>query len=120
MEYSLRGLRSRYLERTAQENLMEHPNATWIDFSTHILHEDLTFQVSSNFLYDEEQTKAEVVTLGQEMKNLRVELQKDRVNALEGTSKPVEPNRKRRKNAILFCSFIHTNKHIPSWCRKKI
>ena len=29
------------------------------------------FQVSSNFLNDEEQTKAELATLGQEMKNLR-------------------------------------------------
>ena len=32
VDYSLRGLRLRYLQRKAQENLMEHPNATWNDF----------------------------------------------------------------------------------------
>ena len=71
MDYSLRGLRPRYLQRKAQEYLMEHPNATWNDFSTHIIQKDVSFQVSSNFLNDEEQTKAELASLGQEMKNLR-------------------------------------------------
>ena len=71
MDYSLRGLRPRYLQRKAQEHLMEHPNSTWNDFSTHIFQKDVSFQVSSNFLNDEEQTKAELATLGQEMKNLR-------------------------------------------------
>ena len=37
---------------------MEHPNATWNDFSTHIIQKDVSFQVSSTFLNDEEQTKA--------------------------------------------------------------
>ena len=69
---SLRGLRPSYLQRKAQEYLMEHPNATWIDFSNHIIQKDVSFQVSSNFLNDEEQTKAELASLGQEMKNLRM------------------------------------------------
>ena len=76
---------------------MEHPNATWNDFSTHIIQKDVSFQVSSNFLNDEEQTKAELASLGQEMKNLRTELQEHRVNAVEGTSKPVDPNQKGRQ-----------------------
>ena len=71
MDYNLRGLRPRYLQRKAQEYLMEHPNAAWNDFSTHINQKDVSFQVSSNFLNDEEQTKAELATLGQEMKTLR-------------------------------------------------
>ena len=45
---------------------MENPNATWNDFSTQIIHKDVSFQVSSNFLNDEEQTKAQLATLGQE------------------------------------------------------
>ena len=94
MDYSLRGLRGRHLQRKAQEYLMEHPNATWNDFSTLIIQKDVYFQVSSNFLNDEEPTKTELATLGQEMKNLRTELQEHRVNGVEGTSKPVEPNQK--------------------------
>ena len=47
---------------------MEHPNATWNDFTTHIFRKDVSFQVSSIFLNDEEQTKAELASLGQKIK----------------------------------------------------
>ena len=120
MDYSLRGLRPRYLQRKAQEYLMEHPNATWNDFSTHIIQKDVSFQVSSNFLNDEEQTKAELASLGHEMKNLRTELQEHRINAVESTPKPVDPNQKGRQNATRFCNYCHTNGHTPTCCRKKI
>ena len=54
IDYSLKGLRPRYLQRKAQDYLMENPNATWNDFSTRIIQRDVSFQVSSNFLSDEE------------------------------------------------------------------
>ena len=81
---------------------MEHPIATCNDFSTHIIQKDVSFQVSSNFLIDEEQTKAELATLGQEMKKLRTELHEHRINAVEGTSKPVDPNHKEDKTLLDF------------------
>ena len=120
MDYSLRGLRPRYLQRKAQEYLMEHPNATWNDFSTHIIQKDVSLQVSSNFLNDEEQTKAELASLGPEMKSLRTELQEHRVNIVEVTSKPVYPNQKGRQNDTRYCNYCRTNGHTPSWSRKKI
>ena len=61
-----------------------------------------------------------MVTLGQEMKNLRSELQEHRVNAVEGNSRTVDPNQKARQNATRFCNYCRTNGHTPSWCRKKI
>ena len=75
IDYTLRRLRPRCLQRKAQEYLMEHPNATWNDFSTRIIQRDVSYQVSSKFLNDEEQTKVELASPGQEMKNLRSELQ---------------------------------------------
>ena len=120
IDYSLKGLRPRYLQRKAQEYLMENPNATWNDFSTRIIQRDVSFQVSSNFLNDEEQTKAQMATLGQEMKNLRSELLEHRVNAVEGNSRTADPNQKGRQNATRFCNYCRTNGHTPSWCRKKI
>ena len=60
IDYSLKGLRPRYLQGKAQEYLMENPNATWNDFSTRVKQRDVSFQVSSNFLNDEEQTKAQM------------------------------------------------------------
>ena len=53
IDYTLRWLRPRYLQQKSQEYLMEHPNATWNDFSTRIIQRDVSYQVSSNFLNDE-------------------------------------------------------------------
>ena len=50
MDYSLRGLRPRYLQRNAQEYLMERPNATWNNFCARIIEKDLILEVSSTFL----------------------------------------------------------------------
>ena len=58
IDNSLKRLTPRYLQRKAQKHLMEKPNATWNDFSTRIIQRDISFQVSSDFLNDEEQTKA--------------------------------------------------------------
>ena len=120
IDYSLKGLRPRYLQRKALEYLMENPNATWKDFSTRIIQRDVSFQVSSNFLNDEEQTKAQRATQGQELKKLRSELQEHRVNAVEGKSRAVDLNQKGRQHATRFCNYCRTNGHTPSWCRKKI
>ena len=120
IDYSLKGLRPRYLQRKAQEYLMENPNATWNDFSTQIIQKDVSFQVSSNFSNHEEQTKAQMATLRQELKNLRSDLQEHRVNAVEGTTRTVDPNQKGRQNATRFCNYCRTNGRTPSWCRKKI
>ena len=54
IDYTLKGLRPRYLQRKAQEFLMEHPNATWNEFSTHLIMKDVSYQVSTSFLNDEE------------------------------------------------------------------
>ena len=45
IDYTLRGLRPTYLQRKAQEYLMENPNATWNDFSTRIIQRDVSYQV---------------------------------------------------------------------------
>ena len=61
-----------------------------------------------------------MATLGQEMNNLRSDLQEHRVNAVEGNSRTVDPNQKGRQNATRFCNYCRTNGQTPSWCRKKI
>ena len=53
IDYTLRGLRPRYLQRKAHEYLVENPNATRNDFSTRIIQRDVSYQVSWNFLNDE-------------------------------------------------------------------
>ena len=94
IDYSLKGLRPIYLQQKAQEYLMENPNATWNDFSTRIFQRDLSLQVPANLLNGEEQTKAQMATLGQEMKNLQFEQQDHRLNVVEGNLRAVDPNQK--------------------------
>ena len=42
IDYTLKRLRPRYLQRKAQEYLTENPNATWNDFSTHLINKDVS------------------------------------------------------------------------------
>ena len=70
MDYNLRGVKPNYLQLKAQERLMEYSNTSWNDFSTQNIQEDVMLQISSNFLHDVEQIKAEIATLNQEMRNL--------------------------------------------------
>ena len=67
IDFTLRGLRPRCLQRKAQENFMENSNATWNDFSTRFIQRDVSYQVSSNYLNDEEQNKVHLASLGQEV-----------------------------------------------------
>ena len=67
-DYTLKVLRPGYLQRKAQECLMEHPNATWNDFSTHLINKDVSYQVYTSFLNDEEPNKAQMASLEQELK----------------------------------------------------
>ena len=120
IDCSLKGLRPRYLQRKAQKYLLENPNATWNDFSTYQDNRKRCIIPSFFFLNDEEQTKVQMATMGQEMKNLRSELQEHRVNAVEGNSRTLHPNQKGRQNATRFCNYCRTNGHTPSWRRKKI
>ena len=120
IDYTLKGLRPRYLQRKAREYLMEYPNATWNDFLIHLINKDVSYQVSTCFLNDEEQNKVQMASLGQELKSLRTELKEHRINALEGNQRPVDPNQKGRQNATRFCEYCRTNGHTPNYCRKKI
>ena len=82
IENTLKGLRPIYLQRKAHDCLMEHPNATWNDFSTPLINKDVSYQVSINFLNDEEQNKAQMASLGQKLENLRTELKEHRKKTL--------------------------------------
>ena len=120
MQYNLRLLQPNYLQLKAQGQLLEYPNATWTDFSTQNIEEDVMLQVSSNFLHDVKQIKTELATLSQEMRNLRVEFQEHRLNAMEGNSRPWAPTQQGKQTTVRFCNYCHKNGHTPKWCRKKM
>ena len=88
---------------------MEKLEATWNDFSTRIIQRDVSFQVSHNFLNAEEQAKTQIATLRQEIKIFRSELQELRIYAVEGTTRPTDPNQKGKQNATRVCNYGRTN-----------
>ena len=49
IDCSPRGLKPRYSQLEAEKLLMEHPNATWNDFSTNNIQEDVMLQVAQIF-----------------------------------------------------------------------
>ena len=101
IDYTLRGLRPRYLQRKAREYLMENPNATWSDFSTRIIQRDVSYQVSLNFLIDEEQTKVQLASLGQEMKSLPTELKEQSQRTEKLTTTRSQPRKPTKRQAVL-------------------
>ena len=119
IDYNLRGLKPKYLQLNAQLQLMEYPNANWIDFSPHNIQEDVMIQVSSNFLHDVEQIKTELATLGQEMRNLRIKHREHRVFAMEENSRARALNQKQKQKTVQFCNYLHENGHTAKWCREK-
>ena len=120
MDSNLGGYKPNSLQLKAQEQLMGYPNAIWNDFSAHNIQEDPMLQVSSKFINDLEQIKTELVTVGQEMRNVRIELQKNRVIAMEGNSRPWAPTQKGEQKTVRFYNYSIKNGHAPKWCRKKM
>ena len=92
---------------------MKNPNASWNDFCTRLLQKDVSFQISSNFLNDEGQTKAQIATLDQEMKNLRSELQEHRVNAVEGKPPTADPDQKRKTECNTILQLLPHKRTYP-------
>ena len=83
---------------------MERPNTTWNDFCNQIIQNYFISEVSSTFLFHEEQTKAELATNGQEMKNLRSELKEYHVNAVGVTSETFHPDQQGKQKPVRFCN----------------
>ena len=79
----------------------------------------MSYQVSLSILKDEEQTKVQPASLGQEMEIVFSGLQEHQVNALENSRQP-DSNQKDQQNATRFCNFCRTNGHTPGCCKKKI
>ena len=120
MDYSPRGLKPSDSQLKARKQLMECPNATRNDFSTHNNQEDVLLQVCSNFLHNVEQSRNDLATMRQEMRNFRTELQEHRVNCMERIFKSWAPTQKGNQKTVRFSNYCHKNGHTPKWCRKRM
>ena len=120
MDYSLRRPRPRYFQWNAQEYLVERPNATWNDFWSQINQKELILELSSTFLSYEEQTKAELATIGWEIKNLRSELEEYHFKAVAVTSRTFHPDQQGRHKTTRICHSCHKNGHTLNWYHRRM
>ena len=119
--YTKTQLQPKYVQRKAQEYLMERPNTTLNNFCIEIIQKGLILEVSSTFVFHEGQTKAELATLAEEVKILRSECKEHHVNAIAVNPQTFHPDQQRRqKPAARFCNYCHKNGHRLNWCRKKM
>ena len=116
----LRGLRPIYLQRKAQEYLLERPNAARNNFCTQIFQKNLILEVTTTFLKYEEQVKANLATLGQEKKNLRSELRESNINAIAVSCRTFHHGQQGRQKTTRFCDCCPKNGHTLKWCRRKM
>lgn len=119
MDYTIKGLRPMNLQRKAHEYLIEHPQATWDEFSAHLISKDLIYTVSAN-IGTPSQDKEKVNALEQQMKELTSLVKEQTVNSINMITANSDPNNKQRQNATRFCGYCRSNGHSISWCRKKI
>ena len=99
---------------------MKRPNANWNDFCTQVIQKVLLLEIFSTFLSYEEQTKAELASLGQEIENLRSELREYHVNAIAVSCRTFRHGQQGRKRTTRFCDYCRKNGHTLNWCRKKM
>ena len=99
---------------------MERQEATWNHFCTQMIQKLLLLEVLLTFLSHEEQTEAEMATLGQEIENLRSLLKEYHVNAVAVTSRTVHVDTQGRQKTTWFRNYCHTNGNTLNWCRRKM
>ena len=121
IEFTVRGLRPTGLKRKAHEYLIEHPNATWDAFQTHITSKDVIYTISSELVPNatsDQNTKLH--SLEQQIKELTALFKEQQVNQVtQPNSRPANPDNKSRQNMTRFCSYCRRNGHTLMYCRTK-
>ena len=119
-EFTVRGLKPTGLKKKAHEYLIEHPNATWDAFQTHITSNDVIYTISSELvpIATSDQNK-KLHSLEQQIKKLSALFKEQQVNQVShSTARPTNADNKSRKNLTKF-SNCRRNGHILMYCRTK-
>ena len=121
IEFRVRGLRPTGLKRKAHEYLIEHPNATWDAFQTHITSKDVIYTISSELVRNAiSDRNTKLHSLEQQNKELTALFKEQQVNQItQPNSRPANADNKSRQNLTRFCSFCQRNGHTLMYCRTK-
>ena len=99
------------LKQCAYKKMLEHPNTTWEQLTTHLINEDLCFALSA---YGEEFSSSinKLVNIEKQLKSLQEALQSHSVNLnLQ--------NPRMNQNFTRFCKLCRTEGHTVMYCPSK-
>ena len=99
---------------------MERLNTTWNDFCNQIIQKDLKLEVSSTFVFHEEQTKSELATFGWEIKKSPIGVEKISRQCRSSSPQTFHPDQQGRQKPARSCKYCHKNGHTQNWCPKKM
>ena len=99
---------------------MDHPNATWEQFSQAVINKDLSYTVTTSLTGGESHADPLIQELREDIKGIKLQIKEQTNNTINAIEKTVDPNATGRRMATRFCSYCRTNGHTPNWCRKKM
>ena len=113
IEFRVRGLEPSGLKIKAHEYLIEHPNATWDVFQTHITSKDVIYTISSELVPNATSDhNSKLHSLEQQIKELTALFKEQQVNHVnQSNSRPANADNKSRQNINRFCSYFRRNGH---------
>ena len=121
IEFTIRGLKPTGLSRKAHEYLIEHPNATWDAFQTHITSKDVIYTISSELAPNatsDQNTKHH--SPEQQIKDPTALFKEQLVNQItQSNSRTANADIKSRQNMTRFCLYCRRNGHTLTYCRTK-
>ena len=121
IEFTVRGLKPNGLKREAHEYLIDHPNAIWDAFQTHITSKDVIYTISSELVPNattDQNTKLH--SLEQQIKELTALFKEQQVNQVnQSSSRPTNADNESSQNMTRFCPYCQRDGHTLMYCRAK-
>ena len=92
IDYSLRRLRPPKLREKAHGYLMDHPNATWEQFSQAVINKDLSYTVTSALTGGESHADPVIQEMRDDIKGIKLQIKEPMNNTINAIEKTVDPN----------------------------
>ena len=107
IEFTVRGLKPTGLKRKVPEYLIEHPNANWDAFQTHITSKDVIYTISSELVPNSTSDhNTKLNSLEHQIKKLTALFKEEQVKQItQFNSRPANADNKSRQNITRFCSY---------------
>ena len=99
---------------------MDHPNATWEQFSQAVINKDFSYTVTTALTGGESHADPLIQEMRDDLKGIKLQIKEQMNNTINAVEKTVDPNATGRRMATRFCGYCRTNGHTPNWCRKKM